>query len=427
MDLTIGKTAHPIMLAEGDNNETWLHLFTAGHFLKGTFKEFSINEKDFDSMIGKYRRRLSEEKTEFVPIDYNHASIYSMGGDSKAAGWVVGASNALKKRKKGKELWARVTLTKKARKEIKNGEWKRISPEFIPRKSLFDDRERTPELLAVALTNRPATNLEPIDSTKLSGYNISDQPFNQEEDTMTADEIRAILKEEMQPFSVRLSNLENPQGQMQAGIQGAGMIDTDELGKAVALAVGTAVEKQIAPISTKLSEFEEQRNRDARERLINKTLSKHVERGAVTPEQVSAVREMLMLTKDDEAFGIALKAQDALFSAIPSKKKDGEGDEETTATKTGGDGGPDKPMINLGEDGDIADNSVSFVPVNQIQGTGQADTTVLSIQKFVDTKKAEGVNEVEALELAHAKFGDDKFAEYAQTDEGGFGDGAIAV
>ena len=51
----------------------------------------------------------------------------------------------------------------------------------------------------------------------------------------------------------------------------------------------------------------------------------------------------------------------------------------------------------------------------------------MSIQKFVDTKKAEGVNEVEALELAHAKFGDDKFAEYAQTDEGGFGDGAIAV
>ena len=411
----------PITLAKDDTatGESWLHLFTAGHYLKGTWKEFAIDTKDFDSMIRKYRTNLSSDNGTQVVVDYNHASAFSSGDDSKAAGWVVDEPTALKKRNKGTELWAKVSLTEKARKEIKAGEWRYISPEFIPRKSMFDDRERTPQLLAIALTNRPATELAEIDSTMLS-FHICESTLN-EEDEMTADEIRAMSEaRDLQPyFSVRLSNLEQPpvQGQVQgqAGVQGAGMVDADELGKAVALAVGNAVKEQIEPISTKLNQFESERQKEARERQINKTLSKHVERGAVTPEQISAIRDQLMLSTDDEAFVVALQAQDAILSAIPSKEGD-MGEEEA----------PDKPMISLNGDGDISDNSVgTYVPMNTIQGTGQADSTVLSIQKFVDGKKAEGVSEVEAHRLAHRKFGDDKFAAFTQVDDSEFGKGAL--
>ena len=420
-----------LVLAKDDvgAGETWLHLFTEGHYLKGTFKEFSINERDFDSMIRKFRTNLSNENGTQVLVDYNHASIMAPGEEGKAAGWVVDEPTALKKRKKGKELWAKVSLTDKARKEINDGEWRYISPEFIPRKSLWSDKEQTPQLLAIALTNRPATELAPIDSTMLS-FHVTDQPFNKE-DEMDRDEVRALIQEVIGPLSTRLSAVETPQVNT-GGVNGAGMVDTDALDKAVQAAIGNAlpgaIAKGIEPVSTKLSEFEEQREKEARERIINKTLSKHIERGAVTPEQVSAVREMLMLSADDDAFTVSLKAQDAIFSAIPSKSDTDKEDEKDTTTLSGkdkGDEAPDKPMLSLSGDGDTEDNGVSFVALNEIQGTGKVDSVVLSIQKFVDTQKENGKTELEALRLAHAKFGDDKYAAFVQVDDSGFGEGAI--
>lgn len=136
----------PIQL--DDNNEPIrtvdIQLLRAGQFYKEGFGKFTLNEKLFDTFIAAFEK----EKAGELPIDYDHG--FFKKGTSKAGGWIKRLF------KKGTdELWASVEWVHKTAQQIKDGEYRYISPEIM-----FADKDEKgnptgPRLIAASLTNRP--------------------------------------------------------------------------------------------------------------------------------------------------------------------------------------------------------------------------------------------------------------------------------
>ena len=102
-------------------------------------------------MIANFERmKLAAKDEEFLPMDYNHASLSSDSEEAKASGWFLGLMLG------DDGLYADVRWTKKAAEYIEAKEYKYISPEFT---EAFVDEHGVefegPTLLAAALTNRP--------------------------------------------------------------------------------------------------------------------------------------------------------------------------------------------------------------------------------------------------------------------------------
>ena len=346
-----------LQLAEQNQNAdgtVWLHLFDTGTFLKDTFREFALTTHDFDTMIQLNKKKRRRKNKARVMLDYNHGSAIGLSPAAGiAAGWLADDNKALQKRNNGRELWGRFELTDRAREQIKANEWKYISPDFIPKKDPFTGESREPELLAAALTNRPATDLAPIDSTQL---NIIGASTPNKEADMTREEIQAIVQEAMQ------ANQQQTLLSQQAQPPTPAITATD---------IATAVAEAMKPVSTKLSEFVDGQDQATKERQITLTLGKHIERGAVAAKEVERVRPLLLSAKD---FDAALKGQDEFYAALPD-----------------GDSKADKDNTAKGED-------------------NSADSTLLSnIDQFIEKQVAEGKVEHEAIMLAQGKFGQAAF------------------
>lgn len=89
-----------------------------------------------------------------ILVDYDHLSSFmpDEGGDQTAAGWI----EELEVR--NGEVWARVTWTVRARRQIEEGEWRYISPEFRAHKKTGE----VALLDAVSLVNRPAFEMKAL-------------------------------------------------------------------------------------------------------------------------------------------------------------------------------------------------------------------------------------------------------------------------
>lgn len=103
-------------------------------------------------------------------IDYEHQTLYiaENGGGNPAAGWITRAEYI-----SGKGLYADVRWTPKAAQQIKDGEYRYISPLF-----LVDENGLVIKVLNAALTNRPA--LHNLDEAVAMSSQFS-QFFNQKE------------------------------------------------------------------------------------------------------------------------------------------------------------------------------------------------------------------------------------------------------
>ena len=288
------KLTMPIRLAEmnEETGETWTHMFTVGTILPGTFLEQTLTEQDFGDMVALNREDMQDPRKPAVVGDYNHGSV-AMGQDARAAGWLVDSENALQMRDgdEGRELWARVKYTKRARKEIKDEEWRYISPEFVPRMEI-EGQQIKPKLVAFALTNRPATNLDQIDTTKMSQMSQSTvaKATQLQEVKMTAEELTAAINAAIQPISDRIGKLENPPQETVA---------LSEKEKADTRATGA--EKAL---------------REHKENQITVAFSEHVKREAISPAQLDVVKSGIMLS---EKFNESLVAQLAVYAALPGK------------------------------------------------------------------------------------------------------------
>lgn len=89
-----------------------------------------------------------------IPVDYDHAES---GVGTKAAGWFTGETEIRQAEDASYRLWAQVRWTSVAAEEIRDGAWKRISPEMTfaekdPKTGLLT---KAKSIIAATLTNRP--------------------------------------------------------------------------------------------------------------------------------------------------------------------------------------------------------------------------------------------------------------------------------
>lgn len=129
---------------------SWIQVFKLGHFSHPR-GDFTVDDQFLEDILANFDelKARNPQTDEFIPIDYNHASLAD-GVQAKAAGWVTD----LQIREDG--LWAKVKWTAEAAAMIKANEFKFISPTFsVDDTDEFGEKIDGPCLHAAALTNMP--------------------------------------------------------------------------------------------------------------------------------------------------------------------------------------------------------------------------------------------------------------------------------
>lgn len=127
-----------------DDGLTWLHTMPIGEKTHPVYGKLNFSKsrlQRFADNIKKNVRKIA------LDVDYNHKQDPSKG--AKAAGWIKDAEV----REDG--LWVGVQFNDTAKQEIKAGEWKYFSPEFVDEWTDADGNTFKDVLLGAALTNRP--------------------------------------------------------------------------------------------------------------------------------------------------------------------------------------------------------------------------------------------------------------------------------
>jgi len=140
-----------IYIALKETNFKEIKLLYPGEFKHTLYGEFKVTEKDIDQAIenwnNKIATRLDESGKSELPMNYQHAGHDKNPEIAKASGWIKGLV------KKGKELWAKIDWTDKAKEFIKNKEFKYISPEFHKNWEDETGKKCGFTILGAALTN----------------------------------------------------------------------------------------------------------------------------------------------------------------------------------------------------------------------------------------------------------------------------------
>ena len=140
-----------IYIALKETNFKEIKLLYPGEFKHTLYGEFKVTEKDIDQAIenwnNKIATRLDESGKSELPMNYQHAGHDKNPEIAKASGWIKGLV------KKGKELWAKIDWTDKAKEFIKNKEFKHISPEFHKNWEDETGKKCGFTILGAALTN----------------------------------------------------------------------------------------------------------------------------------------------------------------------------------------------------------------------------------------------------------------------------------
>lgn len=183
--------------AEGNAPKT-IELLRTGSWNTPWHGEFDITPEDIVQFIVNADKGIGLiEADPRIPINYGHDA----GG--KAAGWIP----KLYASDDGNALLGDPDWTPTAKKEIKDGEWVAISPEFNPRSYQWENPEQeydfAPNVLTgAALTNIPLfKKLKPIMASRLEEAGLpsktvkaaatGDSDKQNEGDHMTLEEIRA--------------------------------------------------------------------------------------------------------------------------------------------------------------------------------------------------------------------------------------------
>lgn len=147
------------LTAEG---KSWIEVMPTGDKIENGRWKFTITPDDLETYAQSIR-----DKPGLIPVDYDHAG--AEGGSSRAAGWFTGEAE-VRDVDGSPRLVAEIDWTPQAEKEIRDGEFRRISPEFSfhekdPKTGLLS---KAKELIAATLTNRPFfTDLSPVTARDL--------------------------------------------------------------------------------------------------------------------------------------------------------------------------------------------------------------------------------------------------------------------
>lgn len=147
-DLTVrGETYALGAESISDDGRQWIHVMPEATEARNGDWFFTIERADLEA-YAEYIKANPDR----IPVDYDHAGAGHRGGSSRAAGWFTGDAQV-----RDDGLWAEIRWTPKAKQEIKDGEYRFISPEFT-----FANKDKktglmtkAKELMASTLTNRP--------------------------------------------------------------------------------------------------------------------------------------------------------------------------------------------------------------------------------------------------------------------------------
>jgi phage I-like protein len=140
-----------IALSEGDLTE--VKILYPGYFEHDQYGKFEITEKDIDKAVKNWTEknavRFDENGNPQLPFSYQHAGHESDPEKSKASGWIKELF------KKGKELWAKVDWTPKAKEYLANKEFQYQSPEFTDNWDDESGKSHGFTVTGATLTNYP--------------------------------------------------------------------------------------------------------------------------------------------------------------------------------------------------------------------------------------------------------------------------------
>ena len=118
-----------IAMHPGDLDESGrvrIELFPSGEYVHPKGGKLQIDEE----VLGRFKADL-DARADRIPLDYDHAFAKGHPKGSLAAGWFVPGTAEIAPGKDGKaSLWAAVQLTPRAAQEVRDGEYRFISPEW---------------------------------------------------------------------------------------------------------------------------------------------------------------------------------------------------------------------------------------------------------------------------------------------------------
>ena len=143
--MTINPIACSFKLAEANGH---IQLFPFGRFYPADGRDEGVGGWYVDDSNGYALAESINQLGIDLMIDYEHQTLYleKNGQGNPAAGWIKQVEY-----RPNEGLFATVAWTEKAASQIKAGEYRYISPLFIP-----DSSGRVVQVLNAALTNRPA-------------------------------------------------------------------------------------------------------------------------------------------------------------------------------------------------------------------------------------------------------------------------------
>ena len=140
------------MLAENDVLRE-VKLLYPGEFEHAMYGKFTVTEADLKNAVENWNKNVGvvfdEDGSPILPFSYQHAGHDQDPEKAKAAGWIR------KIFMKGKELWASVALTAKAKEYIANKEFLFQSPEFNHKWKDENGKQHGFTLRGSTLTNVP--------------------------------------------------------------------------------------------------------------------------------------------------------------------------------------------------------------------------------------------------------------------------------
>jgi hypothetical protein len=156
--------ALPALSLNDDAPRSWIQLATTGDFVSNRYGKFSITRADLGQMLHNFKTHTPKAPTE-LPIDYDHLSMDpKKPGDGIAAGWL----KRIELRANGDELWGEVEWTPRAAEQIRNREYRFMSPSFVKDYTDKQGRQIGTTLIGAAVTNHPYLSME-----ALTLYNFS--------------------------------------------------------------------------------------------------------------------------------------------------------------------------------------------------------------------------------------------------------------
>lgn len=146
----------------GDDRRSWVQLMYPGEEMRNGPWFFTITEADLDVFAASIKEQAGK-----LLVDRDHRVAQPELADTRAAGWFTGDTEVIAagqprpdgsdERAATSELWAEVEWTPRAVQEIRDGEFRFMSPVFD-----FEDRDtktglltRAKEIVNATLTNRP--------------------------------------------------------------------------------------------------------------------------------------------------------------------------------------------------------------------------------------------------------------------------------